>query len=445
MVAATTQIGSNPIVAVIVAAVVLLVGSRVAKHVAKVERDPKYVKILMWSLVLHLLCAPAQIWVVDHFYNGIADYTGYVDRGASLAQNLRAGHFTFAGTRINGYTEDNVVYIASGVVQTIIGVNKLALFLFFTGVSFFGDVAFFRAFCVTFPEASHRRYAYLLLFLPSLLFWTADVSKETVMTFALGICAYGAARILMRARGGFLLFVLGGAIGLLLRPNEVVLLVAGLAVAIFFRGRDPRKKLRGIRRITTFLFVGAALALAAVLTEKLLKSSVSLSQTLQNIGHNNSAGSGAGYGSSNVPYSSNPLLYPRDLYTVMFDPLPITAHGKSELLAGLENTVIVVIILMSIRQIRCFFRAALLRPYVLLCAIYSILFIYVFAALGNLGLIYRERTLLLPFLLVIFAIPVSPKGKPRRFLWEKKLQRRRQRRQSSVRGSEGLSRATTGR
>ena len=57
-------------------------------------------------------------------------------------------------------------------------------------------------------------------------------------------------------------------------------------------------------------------------------------------------------------------------------------------------------------------------PYVMMCLVYSIGFIYAFAALGNLGLIYRERVMLLPFLMVLFAIPRSPRGQPAMYEWE---------------------------
>ncbi len=63
-------------------------------------------------------------------------------------------------------------------------------------------------------------------------------------------------------------------------------------------------------------------------------------------------------------------------------------------------------------------RAAFARPYVMLCAVYSALFIYTFAALGNLGLIERERVMLLPFMLVLLCVPRAPKGQPPRYLWE---------------------------
>ena len=38
----------------------------------------------------------------------------------------------------------------------------------------------------------------MLFFLPSVIFWTADVSKEAIMMLSLGVMAYGAAKVLVR-------------------------------------------------------------------------------------------------------------------------------------------------------------------------------------------------------------------------------------------------------
>ncbi len=140
--------------------------------------------------------------------------------------------------------------------------------------------------------------------------------------------------------------------------------------------------------------------------------------SLQAVNAHNSVGVGAGHGSGGVPYSSDPATYPRDLYEVLFNPLPIKAHGSGQRVAALENAMIIVIIAASLRQLRIVPRAAFARPYVMLCLVYSVVFIYTFAALGNLGLIERERVMLLPFFLVLFAIPRAPRGSPPWYPWE---------------------------
>ena len=106
------------------------------------------------------------------------------------------------------------------------------------------------------------------------------------------------------------------------------------------------------------------------------------------------------------------------MVTGLFDPLPFTAHTGTQIVAAAENTIILVLIILSLRRIRVVMRAARYRPYVMLCIVYSVAFVYLFAALSNLGLIERERVLMLPFLLVFLAIPVAPKGEPARYPWE---------------------------
>lgn len=122
--------------------------------------------------------------------------------------------------------------------------------------------------------------------------------------------------------------------------------------------------------------------------------------------------------SGGIPYSTNIATYPRDIYEVLLNPMLFNAHGFGQRVAALENTVILVLIVMSLRNLRMVPRASFARPYVMMCLVYTGSFIYTFAALGNLGLIERERTLVLPFLLVLLCIPRSPKGKRAKYDWE---------------------------
>jgi hypothetical protein len=220
--------------------------------------------------------------------------------------------------------------------------------------------------------------------------------------------------------------VLGTAIGIAVRPNELALLLGAFTVAMFFRGR-LQGQLRTARRLSSFAFLALAMAVSVVLTIKFIHSSAgSLSGALNKIGQNNT-GQGAGFGSSNVPFSPNPLFYPRDVYTVLLDPLPVTARSTVQFIAAAETTIILVLILTSLRRLRIVFRVARARPYVILSLVYTAGFLYAFAALGNLGLIERERTLLFPFLLVLLALPLSAKGEPPSYPWELRRTKRRDR------------------
>jgi hypothetical protein len=416
MLIAASHLGSNPIGVVIVLGVIIGVSRPLIRWVAEQEHNPWLVRILTISLILHLLAAPAQIWVVTNIYHGVADWIRYDTQGSILAPHFRAFNFTLEGANVRGIVNDGSVSIFAGVVMAIVGVNQLATFLVFSWFSFLGSLMFYRAFTTTFPGVprGHRRYAYLVFFLPSTIFWNADVSKEAIMTVSLGMVAFGCAKVLVHAPGGFTLVTLGALAGALIRPNELLVVLAGFAVALMVRpATDAAKRFGGLKRVGGLVFMSLLLATSVWMTTHYLKLSVS-SNSLNSTTSNNAVYGGSG----GLTYSSSPLRWPMDAYTVLFNPLPINFHGSGELAAAIENTVILGVMLASLRQLRMLPRTAFARPYVMMCLVYSVLFVYFFAALGNLGLIYRERVMLLPFLMVLFAIPRSPRGTPRMYEWE---------------------------
>jgi hypothetical protein len=238
-----------------------------------------------------------------------------------------------------------------------------------------------------------------------------------------------------RQRRGYPLIPLGILLGIFTRPDEFALLVGAFAVAMVFRPRSTRRAVAG-RRVGSIVFLGLILGVTGGLTVKLIHDTHAGVGQVLSLTNKNNASVPTGVSGSNVPYSSDPLTYPRDVYTVLFDPLPITAGSLTQGIASLENTVILIFVLASLRRLKLVFRAGRERPYVILCAVYSVAFIYAFAALGNLGLITRERTLLIPYLLVLLALPVSAKGEPPQYPWERARVSRSERRLAKARMAE---------
>ena len=349
---------------------------------------------------------------MNHFYHGVSDWLRYTHQGALLADNWRNFHFTTQGAGIGGIVGNGATSIFGGVIMTLVGPNLLAAFFVAAFTSFVGTAIFYLAFRITFPEANCKRYAWLVLLFPSLLFWTADVSKEAGMLLALSLVAYGMALILQGRALGYPIGIVGGAFALVIRPDELVILVVAFALAMVVRGLFRQgRAFRPIRIVAAVLVVGAFVILTGTAASHFvhLTGGKGLSGTLNNVGANNQ-GTGGRLRQQQCPVLEQPLDYPRDVYTVLFDPLPIAARSVTQLAAAAENLLILAVFLFSLRQLRCLFRASLQRPYVLVCAVYSLVFLYAFAALGNLGLITRERTLLLPFLFVLPAIPLAPEG-----------------------------------
>ena len=264
--------------------------------------------------------------------------------------------------------------IFTGVVMAIVGTTQLATFLVFVWLSYLGTICFYRAFTIDLPRgrARIRRYARLVFFLPSTIYWTADSSKEAIMTVSLGLVALGCAKVLVRAPGGFRIATLGLAAGALIRPNELMVILGGFAVALMVRPQGERERMGTVKRIGGLLFMGVLLGISVFLTVHYLRlgNATSGKFSLQATNQNNNE-TGTGFGSSGFVYSSSLAKWPIDLYEVLFNPLPFNAHGTSEYLAAIENTVIVAVIIASYRQLRILPRTAFARPYVMMCLVYS--------------------------------------------------------------------------
>ena len=191
----------------------------VASGLAKREDDPGIYRIAMVGGVLKLAMAPTYVFVTDHFYGGIADFRTYERYGFPVATLIRHGQFTF---HVGPFLGNGATSITTGVVAAVVGSNELAVFFAFGFISFISLTFFYRAFRLAMPNADRRRYALLVFLLPSLLYWTSAVGKDAIISFGLGLGALGAARILNRSHGGFLLSAAGLAIIAIIRPHDAL-------------------------------------------------------------------------------------------------------------------------------------------------------------------------------------------------------------------------------
>jgi hypothetical protein len=155
-------------------------------------------------------------------------------------------------------------------------------------------------------------------------------------------------------------------------------------------------------------------AVLAVVTARFLGITSFSSSAISGAINNANAGlqgQGDGYGSSHSTWTANPLAFPVDVYTVLFLPLPFQVTSSTQAIAALENLSILALIAFSWRSLVGVPRQLKESPFVAMCLVYCLVFLYLFAALGNVGLLARERTLLFPFLFVLFALPTSTDGR----------------------------------
>jgi hypothetical protein len=397
--------------AMFVAPLLVAVSLPVLARQAKREEDRWLFMLLVVALLLKLGGAIARHYVAFDVYGGVADANLYDQEGRKLAEQFIQGNFD------HGYGELSSVefmQLLTGIIYTFIGPSRLGGFLVYSWLGFWGLFFFYRAFSLSVPEGRKLTYARLLFFLPSLLFWPSSIGKESWMMFALGIAAFGVARVLTRTTlWGAGLAALGLWLAALPRPHIAGLMAVGLAGAYLIR--RPKAELRELAPVVKglgVLLVGVLALIVVVKANHFLKeqgvdTDRGLTSALTDVTSRTSRG-----GSSFVPsILESPVRAPIAVATVLFRPFPFEAHNFQALAASFETTFLLLLSLARFRWVIAALRSVRRQPYVAFAIIYTALFIVAFSSFGNFGLLARERVQLFPVYLLLLAVPPPEKRK----------------------------------
>jgi hypothetical protein len=170
----------------------LATGPALSRQAAR-EGDRTLFWLLLAALTLKLLGSLVRYYIAYTVYEGLIDAQGYHETAAMIAERFRAGNFD---TGLESLTGTAFVPFFTGLLYTLIGPSIYAGFLLFSWLGFWGLFYLYRAFTIAMPEGNRRSYAHLLFFLPSILYWPSAIGKDAWMLFTLGVAAYGMARAL---------------------------------------------------------------------------------------------------------------------------------------------------------------------------------------------------------------------------------------------------------
>ena len=396
--------GTPDIAPLIIGPVLFVISMPLLRREAVRAGDPGFFRVLQLGLAFKLLGAVARFVVTYQVYSG-ADATGYFGAGVRLARSFRAGVFT---TDLPSLTGTDFIRFLSGLVYTVLPFSLLAGFLVFAWIGFLGQVLFIRAYRVAVPEGRVRTYAYFVLFLPSLVYWTGSIGKEAWMMFALGLAAYGAARALSGSTvRGIAICGLGLLLAGFMRPHLAAMFAMALAVAALVR--KPKASLRELALIDKAVLVASVVILATMFlgaSERFL-GRTDLGSWGNVVQEMTEIAERADHGGSQFAPSvvRTPLDLPAAAVTVLFRPFPTEAHNAQVLLAALESAILLLYSIRRIPWLAAALKSVRRQPYVVLAVVYVGLFVVAFSSFPNFGLLARERVQVLPFYLVLFTVP----------------------------------------
>ena len=132
-------------------------------------------------------------------YNGVGDSEAYHENGVRLAKAYRMLDFSEpANQKVPG---TGFIRIVTGYVYAIFAPKIAVGYIVYGLFGFVGCYLLYKAFELAVPGGDRRRYALLIFFWPSMLFWPGSIGKEAWVLLGIGMFAYGGARSRSCPRG----------------------------------------------------------------------------------------------------------------------------------------------------------------------------------------------------------------------------------------------------
>ncbi len=246
-----------------------------------------------------------------------------------------------------------------------------------------------------------RQLATLIIFLPSVSFWSSAIGKDSLSFMAMGLALWAALKLNRRV----VLMVIAILIMLFVRPHMAGMMVIGLAGSMVFQ-----RKTSIIQRV---VFGVAALAATAVLVPFGLNyagvgedaSSEDIASYIEGRqGENLKGGSSLDIASMNLPMK---------LFTYLFRPLPFEANSIFALLASVDNIILLFLFFAGIR-------ATLKKKLPAQFATHNRMFLWIYcfvawfilaSTTANLGIAMRQKWMFAPMLIFLL---ISLIGKERK-------------------------------
>ncbi|MFJ9952937.1 hypothetical protein [Kitasatospora sp. NPDC091207] len=404
--------------ALLILPVLMAVGTPVLARIAAANPERDVFRLLMLAMTAKLLCAFPRYLMAFVLYGGAADAKMYHQKGTELAAyldqaDLLAGVHYDLGMKVAG---TGFVIIVTGVVYAITGPSLIGGFLVFSWLGFWGLLLFWRALQIAFPEADTRKYAKLVFFLPSLLFWPSSIGKDAWMMFCLGLTTYGTARLLDRRFGAFACIALGSVGTAMVRPHVTALAGAGLMVAYVLRKRPRQASALGpLRTILTAVVLGAMAVLMLQQVSTFFGTDGTggdavnqvLSETSRRTSQGNSMINATAPEDAAPKFSLNPAGLPVAVVSVLFRPFPFEASNIQNLIQSVECFALLVMFIRGWPRLRRLPRLFVQRSYIAFTAVYTLLFCWAFSTINNMGILSRERVQVLPLVLVLLVVPAA--------------------------------------
>lgn len=270
--------------------------------------------------------------------------------------------------------------------------SYLSCFLIYNFFGFIGLISFAGALKQAVLHKSKRikQTYWIIIFLPSVSFWSAALGKDSISFMAAGLALWSALNFTKRLS----LFIFAVLAMLMVRPHMAAVMLASYALAFVF---DKRTSI-----VQRFIVGSISLVASAILIPFAMQyAGLGDAQNASDI--EDYIDQRQGYnleGGSSVDISSMSL--PMQLFTYLFRPLPFEAHSIFTLAASFDNVILLLLaafgFVAMIKRVPSSVESN--RAFLWL---YVIISWFIFATTtANLGIAMRQKWMFIPMLIFLF-------------------------------------------
>jgi hypothetical protein len=385
-------------------------------------------RLLGLVVLLRALSTLALVVALFTVFGGQSDSLAYHRTGLLIASTLETDSFTWLRqvTLLIMQVETarmpfTVVGIGSatgtmmgltGLLHWVLGPGLLTVSSAYAALAMVGTVLLYRTARRWFSHVSPGYVAAATMMVPTVLFWTGGILKESLTLCGLGLALWGFNGVVSRKRPLAAAQALAAGVILiyLSKPFFLVALVA--AMTAWLVGSLARRT--GVRFSSLQLVllsgasVGAVFALGEISGQFSVNTLVEETARLQDIGRTHSRGSTIVIVDSSTRSLAGQLAYsPLALFTALYRPLLVEARTAPMAVNALESTAFAVFTFAAIRAatLRGTLNRIASSPWLQFCVIFVLLSaVGIGLATHNLGTLSRYRVPFVPIWMMSLAV-----------------------------------------
>lgn len=391
--------GSEHVSAVLVAIVGALIVGYAARAMAHKDDKTWLPTLILAGYTGKIVASWLRWWILVDYYRGSGDAVGYHARGLEFVHLWRS--FETPPLEPGTPAMEGLV----GLIYVPYVPNFLGGFFMFATLAFFGQMFLYAAFRNSIVPRRLKLYALAVFFVPTVVYWPSSIGKEAFMMLGLGMAAYGVSKLLNDgALTSLPVIGFGLVISGIIRPHVAAMQVAGVAAALLFAkgggvASFPAKRIMLLGFVSVGLAASLLVAAAnfGITLEDAAAIEGQVDQLIGGVEQQTDKGGSAVSGG----FISSPTQFPEVAVRVLFRPLPNEAHNPPAFASSLEGMLLLLVVIWKLPpMLKRGFRMRR-DPYLMFCFVFTIGFIIAFSAFLNLGLMARERSMVMPFLLAM--------------------------------------------